>query len=43
VGLKGGEASFRKAIELNPNNAGAHNAYSHLLNMLGRPDEAMNK
>jgi tetratricopeptide (TPR) repeat protein len=38
---KGGEASFKKAIELNPNNAGAHNAYSHLLNILGRPDEAM--
>jgi tetratricopeptide (TPR) repeat protein len=38
---KGGEASFRKAIELNPSNAGAHNAYSHLLNILKRPDEAM--
>ena len=38
---KGGEASFRKAIELNPNNAGAHTAYSHLLNILKRPDEAM--
>jgi len=39
---KGGEASFRKAIELNPNYALAYNAYSHLLNILGRPDEAMN-
>ena len=38
---KGGEASFRKAIEMNPNNAEAHSAYSHLLNILGRPDEAM--
>jgi adenylate cyclase len=38
---KGGEASYKKAIELNPNNALAHNAYSHLLNILGRPDEAM--
>jgi TolB-like protein/Flp pilus assembly protein TadD len=38
---KGGEASFRKAIELNPNNADAHSSYSHLLNILGRPGEAM--
>lgn len=38
---KGGEASFRKAIEMNPNNAEAHSVYSHLLNILGRPDEAM--
>ncbi len=38
---KGGEESFRKAIELNPNSADAHSAYSHLLNILGRPDEAM--
>jgi len=38
---KGGEASFREAIEMNPNNAEAHSAYSHLLNILGRPDEAM--
>ncbi len=38
---KGGEASFRKAIELNPNNADARSGYSHLLNILGRPDEAM--
>ncbi len=38
---KGGEESFRKAIELNPNSADAHSGYSHLLNILGRPDEAM--
>ena len=38
---KGGEASFRKAIELNPSNADAHSVYSHLLNILGRQDEAM--
>jgi tetratricopeptide (TPR) repeat protein len=38
---KGGEASYRKAIELNPQNADALSAYSHLLNVLGRPDEAM--
>lgn len=38
---KGGEASYRKAIELNPQNADAHSTYSHLLNILGRPDEAM--
>ena len=38
---KGGEASFKKAIELNPNNADAHSSYSHLLNIMGRPDEAM--
>ena len=38
---EGGEASFRRAIELNPSNANAHSVYSHLLNILGRPDEAM--
>jgi len=38
---KAGEASFRKALELNPQNANAHSTFSHLLNMLGRPDEAM--
>jgi len=38
---EGGETAFRKAIEIEPNNAGAHSAYSHLLNILGRPDEAM--
>jgi serine/threonine-protein kinase len=39
--LEGGEAAFKKAIEINPNHAGAHALYSHLLNMLGRTDEAM--
>jgi TolB-like protein len=39
--LEGGESSFRKAIEINPNHAEAHALYSHLLNMLGRPEEAM--
>jgi tetratricopeptide (TPR) repeat protein len=38
---KGGEASYRKAIELNPQNADAHSAYSHLMSVLGRSDEAM--
>ena len=38
---EGGEQSYRKAIELNPNNAGAYSSYSHLLNILGRHDEAM--
>jgi serine/threonine-protein kinase len=38
---KGGEASYRKAIELNPQNADAHSSYSHLLSVLGRSDEAM--
>jgi len=39
--LEDGEAAFRKAIEINPNHAEAHALYSHLLNMFGRPDEAM--
>jgi len=38
---KEGEEAFRNAIKLNPNNALAHSSYSHLLNILGRPDEAM--
>jgi TolB-like protein len=38
---KGGESSFKKAIALNPNHANAHSGYSHLLNILGRPKEAM--
>ncbi len=38
---EGGEKAFRKAIEINPNNAGGHMNFSHLLNILGRPDEAM--
>ena len=38
---KAGEAAFRKALELNPKNADAHSTFSHLLGILGRPDEAM--
>ena len=38
---KAGETSFRKALELNPKNADAHSTFSHLLIILGRPDEAM--
>lgn len=38
---QGGEAAYKKAIELDPRNADAHAAYSHVLNILGRPDEAM--
>ena len=38
---KGGESAFKKAIALNPNHAEAHALYSHLLNMVGRPKEAM--
>ncbi len=37
----GGEAGFKKALSLNPNDAIAHAVYSHLLNYLGRPEEAM--
>jgi tetratricopeptide (TPR) repeat protein len=35
------EASFKKGIELNPNYAEARAYYSHLLNILGRSEEAM--
>lgn len=38
---KGGESAFKKAIVLNPNYAEAHAYYSHLLNIVGRPKEAM--
>jgi len=38
---EGGEESYRRAIELNPNNADARSSYSNLLNILGRSDEAM--
>jgi TolB-like protein len=38
---EGGEASYRKALELNPKNADTHSSFSHLLNVLGRSDEAM--
>ena len=35
-----GENSFKKAIDLKPAYAEAHMHYSHLLNILGRPEEA---
>ena len=35
------ERAFERAIELNPNNAYARTLYSHFLNIMGRPDEAM--
>jgi len=38
---EGGESGFKKSISLNPNNAMTHAVYSHLLNILGRPDEAL--
>jgi TolB-like protein len=38
---KAGEEEFKKAIAINPNYAEAHALYSHLLNILGRPEEAM--
>ena len=38
---KGGESAYKKAIALNPNHALTHSSYSHLLNILGRPEEAM--
>jgi len=38
---EGAESTFKKSISLNPNNAGAHAAYSNLLNIVGRPEEAM--
>ncbi len=37
----GGESTFKKSISLNPNNAMTHAFYSHLLNILGRPEEAL--
>src|ERR1700686_3526739 len=37
----GAEAEYRKAIELNPNNATIHHWYSVLLDNLGRPKEAL--
>ena len=36
-----GEAAFRRSIQLKPNNPQARAVYSHLLMILGRPDEAM--
>jgi len=38
---QGGEEAFKKAIRLNSNHAEAHAYYSHLLFIVGRPDEAM--
>ena len=38
---KGAELSFKKAIAINPNLAEVHAVYSHLLNVTGRPKEAM--
>jgi TolB-like protein/tetratricopeptide (TPR) repeat protein len=37
----GGESGFKKSLSLNPNNAMTRAAYSHLLNILGRPEEAL--
>jgi TolB-like protein/Tfp pilus assembly protein PilF/predicted Ser/Thr protein kinase len=37
----GGDAEYRRAIELNPNSADPRAYYSHLLNILKRPEEAM--
>jgi TolB-like protein/Tfp pilus assembly protein PilF/predicted Ser/Thr protein kinase len=37
----GGEAAYRRAIELNPSFAEPRAGYSHLLSILKRPDEAM--
>jgi TolB-like protein/Tfp pilus assembly protein PilF len=38
---KGSESEYQKAIRINPNYAEAHAYYSHLLNILGNPEEAM--
>jgi len=38
---EGGEAAFRRAIQLNPNYPAVRATYSHLLMIMGRPDEAM--
>jgi TolB-like protein/tRNA A-37 threonylcarbamoyl transferase component Bud32 len=37
----GGEAEFKRAIELNPNYADARASYSHVLMFMKRPEEAM--
>lgn len=37
----GAEQEFRRALELNPNDAGAHQGYGGLLSYLGRFDEAL--
>jgi TolB-like protein len=38
---KSGESEFQKTLGINPNHAEAHAYYSHLLNITGRPEEAM--
>jgi serine/threonine-protein kinase len=38
---KGAEKGFQQALRLNPNLAGAHQVYSHLLCIMGRADEAL--
>lgn len=38
---KGAEASFRRALELNPNSSNARQYYARLLTTLGRYDEAL--
>jgi tetratricopeptide (TPR) repeat protein len=40
---EGAETEFRTAINLNPNYPEARAYYSHLLNILGRPKEAMSQ
>jgi TolB-like protein len=35
------ETEFRRALEINPNQAGAHAMYSHYLAIVGRPQEAL--
>lgn len=40
---EGAETEFRTAIDLNPNYPEARAYYSHLLNILGRPKEAMSQ
>ena len=37
---EGGEAEFRRALEINPNYAAARAGYSHLLMIMRRPEEA---
>jgi serine/threonine-protein kinase len=37
----GSESEFRRAIELNPNNADARRGYAHLLSNIGRHEEAL--
>lgn len=39
----GAEVNFRRAVALNPNSAQAHQDLAHLLDDLGKPDEAWNE